>query len=157
MSHFTSTWTPMTATGILVTGLWAVIMVLHYSRHKLLNLQPSSKTPIALDKYHSLTSNHICATRPTHRGIRSGQQRPIPTLYGSRTRSKQNHAPQKQVCFKNLITIPRSRSIKSNRILNVSMLNVRSVNNKATTLCEHVLENDIDLFFMTETWLRGSD
>ena len=37
------------------------------------------------------------------------------------------------------------------------LLNTRSVRNKSTLLCDYVSETNVDLAFLTETWLKPSD
>ena len=37
------------------------------------------------------------------------------------------------------------------------LLNTRSVRNKSTLLCDYVSESNVDLAFLTETWLKPSD
>ena len=106
-----------------------VIMTPHYSSDQLLELRPSSRSPIAPDVYHRLRDLDICAVRPTHRGQRA------------RT-GKQTHMVQQ----KNGISH-----------LQISLLNTRSVCNKATLLCEHIIDKALDIFVMTETWLKDSD
>ena len=41
--------------------------------------------------------------------------------------------------------------------INLTLLNVRSVNNKTTLLSELIQEKQIDLFAITETWLQEGD
>ncbi len=40
--------------------------------------------------------------------------------------------------------------------LSISLINARSVNNKATVLCEQILEKNVDIMTITETWLKSN-
>jgi exonuclease III len=44
--------------------------------------------------------------------------------------------------------------ISSSRIIDVCLLNVRSIKNKALIIKEFVVDNDIDILALTETWLN---
>ena len=37
------------------------------------------------------------------------------------------------------------------------MLNARSVCNKSAVICNHIVENNLDVLCMTETWINNSD
>jgi len=104
-------------------------MTPHYSSDQLLELRPTSRSPIAPVVYHRLKDLGICAVRPTHRGQRA------------RT-GKQTHKVQQKSGISHL---------------QISLLNTRSVCNKATLLCEHIIDKALDIFVMTETWLKDSD
>ena len=53
----------------------------------------------------------------------------------------------------NLMSVTRSNRSS----LKAAVLNVHSACNKATSLCEYVTENNLDIFAMTETWLKPID
>ena len=42
-------------------------------------------------------------------------------------------------------------------LLQVALLNICSACNKATFLCEYVKDNHLDIFSLTETWLKTDD
>ncbi len=41
--------------------------------------------------------------------------------------------------------------------LSLSLLNARSINNKATTICEQIIEKKTDMLAITETWLKSNN
>ena len=60
--------------------------------------------------------------------------------------------------FTNLIDVNITRKVQSKFVLNlfkVATLNAQSVRNKASNICEYVVDNDLDILTMTETWLTG--
>ena len=60
--------------------------------------------------------------------------------------------------FTNLIDVNITRKVQSKFVLNlfkVATLNGQSVRNKANNICEYVVDNDLDILTMTETWLTG--
>ena len=56
----------------------------------------------------------------------------------------------------NLIHIPLVEQQKLCNV-NLTLLNPRSINNKATLLCEYIEANSIDLFAITETWEKSEN
>ena len=63
-------------------------------------------------------------------------------------------------------TIKRSRKSNNNlgpkcssrkKFINVAMINIRSVNNKVTNLCESISSKHIDICCITETWVYEGD
>ena len=44
---------------------------------------------------------------------------------------------------------------KSN-ILNASLINIRSVHSKRSEIQQYIYEKDLDLLFITETWIKDS-
>ena len=54
----------------------------------------------------------------------------------------------------NLLTVPRSRTVESkHRLLKVGHLNPRSVKNKALSVQDFIVSQDLDILGLTETWL----
>jgi len=56
----------------------------------------------------------------------------------------------------NLIHIPLSSEQREIQPLRLYSLNCRSVKNKALSICDHIISNNIDIMALTETWL-GTD
>ncbi|XP_071843988.1 uncharacterized protein [Apostichopus japonicus] len=78
--------------------------------------------------------------------------KPIQTVMGNRdhTRSyQQNRGIENQ----NLLTVKRISAFHRNRKLSFSLWNARSINNKIAALCSSIVENDTDIFAVTETWI----
>ena len=47
--------------------------------------------------------------------------------------------------------------MSNKRLLQVACTNVRSVCNKTSVLAEYVVESNLDILFLTETWLRPGE
>ena len=60
-----------------------------------------------------------------------------------------------KTCYANLRHLQRFGNIDSN--LNVCLWNAQSLSNKTIRLVEYVLDHDIDIMILTETWLRDDD
>ena len=105
------------------------------SRHELLQLrffdQHSSRLPENVWK--DICSLGI-AKRQSHRGKRAG-------------RRKQRRIP--------VHTTTRSSISRQNA--EFCLWNARSLRNKAQRTCDYILEHDIDIFVITETWLKEDD
>ena len=56
----------------------------------------------------------------------------------------------------NLIRVRRTKFTQSKSV-KVALLNCRSAQNKCAELREHVIDNELDIFALTETWLRKND
>jgi hypothetical protein len=57
----------------------------------------------------------------------------------------------------NLTVIHPSTDFGKMSPVNVSLINARSVCNKTTLLSDFIIDHDLDLFCITETWLKNSD
>ena len=57
-------------------------------------------------------------------------------------------------CKSTLITIPRISSSNTRLNLKCALWNARSLSGKVAALSTHLLDNKIDVFVITETWLR---
>jgi len=107
-----------------------------YTREQLLALRPertSSVNKVSYSTHRTLNEYGICSDNSTRRGCRGGK-------------------------FQHLA--PISRVIDDSTIknkLNLSMWNARSVGNKTDLLYEYVIEHDIDVLCLTETWLHPED
>ena len=87
-----------------------------------------------------ISNFHIA--QPTH-----GSENLIPTIVSlnRQTPRIQSH------CNPSNLTQVLPKSQKG--YVNISVLNARSVCNKTTAICDYVIEGDIDLLCLTETWL----
>jgi len=61
--------------------------------------------------------------------------------------------------IKNLINIPLSRQQQPRNSLSTKfgLLNIRSMKNKTTQICDLIISNRLDILALTETWLNGTD
>ena len=120
--------------------------------------------------FHFLCTKSSKCKIHTYRGKRAGKrkQRPIETITPS---LKRHNNFNEGINFSNLRNIQRSnyhtglhdykdlsmkngkRKIKCNN-LNIALTNARSVRNKATIYSYYILENDLDIIIITETWLN---
>jgi exonuclease III len=112
--------------GLLVTGVEVL----------------SAPTTCRVDQYTytQLKKLGISSARPTHRGKRSG---------------KQVKAKISTVGYPHKVPTPDSLSLKivtSNNI-KLGICNARSVHNKWDSIIDYILENDLDIFAITETWI----
>ena len=127
-----------------------------YSREELLSLNPG-RVPLPRDVYDTLLDLNITSIRPTRRGCRAGRdkQRPIPIMVNQRhteiTFDKQN-GHMGQICLENLTAIPPHNKSK----LRFCALNVQSVRNKTSEICDLVMDNNLDVVAISKTWLKPS-
>ena len=137
-------------------------MTYSYTRQALLWIRhalPDSKLP--LNTWKSLVSLGVNSVLPTKRGTRAGHkvQRNIQVINAqaskvevSKTRPKQhgcniyNLVPMRKV----VTTKPRPAKPKT---ITVCSINVQSVNNKALSLADLVIDRNVDVLSVTETWL----
>ena len=78
---------------------------------------------------------------------------PLPVHIISRTDKKTHVNHQTGVNLINLRPIPRETYSK----LNVYLWNANSVRNKTNILFDYILEHDVDIMCITESWLRHND
>jgi hypothetical protein len=107
----------------------------------------------------------ICTAIPTKRGKRSGKSKchavmnergavqKIKSIVTNRSNQQSNIScgvnPPNLTC---LSPVNRKTSLT-----NICILNARSVKNKTTTLKDYMIDNKIDIFGITETWLRPGE
>ena len=98
------------------------------------------------------------------RGFRAGRrkQHPIPTVISGH-RYKQHHKdrpchPNEAVLTRpKLVNLPEVTTDNSHNCVRTGLINARSVVNKCGVISELVLERDLSLLAVTETWLRKGD
>ena len=142
--------------------LWTMVCVITCNREELLHIgwRVNGYRPTASPILTSLRQHCIC-TVPTHRGCKgSAHQRPIETVVSSAlTGFSEKWESSSGVQYQNLIHIaPKESSNKSSKAKNIQLAvcNARSVKNKTTAIVDYVIENDLDVVAITETWL-GDD
>ena len=76
----------------------------------------------------------------------------------NRTNDNQRTSDSDKHDKSNLIEVPLEPSKKASKdhLLNIFVVNARSVCNKADVLSEYIVDNDIDILLITETWLSSS-
>ena len=138
--------------SVIVIITWVVIIIMiSYSREQLLNLQPTTRNRISLDVYNTVRELNICSVGPTRRGHRSfsKQQKTLPTIVTNRVPSNKLI---RQVNHDNLTQLPRVDN--STDCLNVCLWNAQSVRNKSLYICDYILEHDLDIMIITESWIK---
>ncbi|PIK45271.1 hypothetical protein BSL78_17868 [Apostichopus japonicus] len=80
--------------------------------------------------------------------------KPIQTVVGNRDHTRSYQQQQNRgIENQNLLTVKRISSFHRNRKLSFSLWNARSINNKIAAVCSSIVENDTDIFAVTETWI----
>ena len=134
------------------------------SRDELLNLRSSiSESPISDDVYHSIKKLGIARRS---RGRRAGthmfknSQRPntrpeFDMLTDGRLTS--NSVENEHSQSRNSSIIHPNTSTNPFAKLNIHSWNAQSIRNKTAFLVDHILEHDVDIVFITETWILEDD
>ena len=94
--------------------------------------------------------------------LSTSETKQIPMLDFSRrhTRRKRDKRLAEHRNVSNLVPIrraPMTQTFKPSKAMNFSLLNVRSLSNKASQVNEYIVDNKIDVMALTETWLLPSD
>ncbi|KAK6181972.1 hypothetical protein SNE40_009747 [Patella caerulea] len=124
-------------------------MHLFYSREQLLDF--NSPHLLTQDVFNRLNDLHISAHVKSRRGKRGGRrkQRPISVITDIFDINSFNQL-KKGVVKSNLINVhPKPKPVE----IKIRLLNTQSVRNKTTEISDNIIEDDIDLFFITESWL----
>lgn len=150
--------------------------------HRLKNITGYQRLPS--DVYDKVKALGISCKPPTKRGTRGGVKTkawlrsqlsgtrlgsvvdgnderkkvahcPIPVRVRPHTRNSYTHERRNGVNFENLKLVETLSNAPSPVALH--LWNARSVRNKTTELYDYVLQNDVDIMVITETWLRESD
>ena len=85
------------------------------------------------------------------RGLRKPRVRNIPVITNNRTK---NHVPGQNSANSNNLRILNKYN---SRKLNIKLWNARSVRKKTVSIADNIIENDVDIFVITETWLASDD
>jgi len=125
-----------------------------YSREDILNIgqQPCvNKRSVAPDVWARILYLDI---RKSARGIRGGTniRRKISQQVSCRLSTPAKTILKNEVNHRNLIDIP----IVNTRLLQVGYLNARSVVNKSLAIADFILDQDLDILCITETWLKDN-
>ena len=124
-----------------------------YSRAQLLALKPVTYDRLPIEDYRKLTDYNINRIASTRRGTTAGcnKQRNISTII-TQNQSQTVNPPRPP---SNLIHIPCiSQDKDSPKLIDMCLLNSRSVNNKVQYIKDYVVTYDIDFCAITETWLK---
>ncbi|XP_072017730.1 uncharacterized protein [Amphiura filiformis] len=129
---------------------------LSYCREELMQLKPKTGTRVPTDVYKTIRELDICSVKPTKRGHRSflKQQQPISTVISNR-RVSTGLSTERGVNFSNLKTF-QNHDLAPTK-LNVCLWNVQSLRNKDVLFTDYILEHDIDVMLVTESWLKPDE
>ncbi|XP_072025269.1 uncharacterized protein [Amphiura filiformis] len=140
-----------------------------YSRDELLQMRSEVTMKLPTNLWQYITSLGIRSEPIIRRGRRGGkrhprvppvvdtdadQYSPIPTIIGNRPKPNELQTPRYATCT-NLRQLPHYGTMDSK--LNVCLWNAQSLGNKTVLLVDYMLEHDIDIMILTETWLRDDD
>ncbi len=133
-----------------------------YTRDKLISLASHVKKDEHLPQhvYSKLKENKLTLHPPTRRGTKGGKyvQRPIKVLISNRPYVKHKQHVS-GVNLQNLARIPPIQNSGKHeaRLLDICMLNTRSVRNKAIQVKDYIVDKHCDIAALTETWLTSKD
>ena len=129
-----------------------------YTRSELFNLRRVSDTSLPAPILSELKNSGILR----YHGCRAGRRK-IPTIISSddiRIASTSLASLRTGVVRSNLISIPLRAPpefVHRRQLCNFALVNARSIRNKTLILNDFIVEHDVDIFAITETWLRDSD
>jgi len=125
----------------------------------LIHIQPTI-TPRLKPKY--LTAGYLNARSVKNKANEiadyNGHNYPIPTIisqrniyYSNRTEIYRTNA----INYTNLLPVQRCAQLKN--LLTITHLNARSICNKSEETSQFIVDNNIDILAITETWLTGTE
>ena len=142
-------------TCVLFVTLVASLQMLSANRSELLELRgPRKSTHIDRDLFHKLKCFGICNTLSTRRGTRAGKQ----NKYTARKKpltTGHNYPPTRS--RSDITQSSKNTSVPHKQRLDVCFFNAQSVCNKVDVVTDYVIEQDIDIVAITETWLTNED
>ena len=128
-----------------------------YTRSELFKLRHVSDTSLPAPIISELKNSGILR----YHGCRAGRRK-IPTIISSdeaRIASTSLASLRTAVVRSNLISIPLRAPpefVQRRQLCNFALVNARSIRNKTLMLNDFIVEHDVDIFSITETWLRDS-
>jgi exonuclease III len=129
-----------------------------YSREQLVEIRQSviaSNVRLDCSLWTTIKQAGICPKRPTHRGTRAGRNRRINVVI-THNRKVPSQPSTSTVNTNNLTTIHKQDN--GNKLnLSVSLMNCQSIGNKTSEIVDYVIDHDVDVVALTETWLKADD
>ena len=114
-----------------------------------------SSRRVSCEVYSTIRELGICARKPTKRGTKGFGRGKIPVRIANRKAGY--NTTTNGVHSNNLVQVPLSKCTKSSRCMNLTLMNARSVSNKALRISEYIIDNKVDILAVTETWLKQGD
>ena len=120
--------------------------IMGYSRDELLNLRDSvpSSYRLPISTWKTIRNFGICRTPRTHRGNRDGNLKLSSPPAVNHMPNTDYQRPQHD--------FPCNKCTKCS----VAVWNARSIRHKTTMCSWYIMENSIDMMFVTESWLTGN-
>ena len=147
---------------------YLIAMMPAVSLHRMAGSTMLFRKPVCKSLWLTLTTNGIAKKRPTRKSRRGGTKlrRPITTVSVSRCVTQGTNKLQctckSRRCGANVynlqqVTLTQHDPSFTRKPAIVALLNVRSIRNKSPFITDYVLEHDIDILCLTETWLSTDD
>ena len=129
---------------------------INYSRSELLGLRLQYSITPGL--YFTLKLNNLFYEKglPVYQSI--GERQSVPVLSTSRRSERSSFRNSRQRNLHNLVNIPYVSStarIPVDKPLQLGLFNARSLNNKALAVKDYVVDHELDLLALTETWIKA--
>ena len=131
-----------------------------YSRHQFFKILQTSKCPLTELNFHDLKDAGLFYFRGT-KAARQSSTRNIKTIISTRAGSTGHALLHSSIDRNNLISIqlqPLHKSVHHRKLLpNFALVNSRTIMNKTLMLKDYIIEHDLDILAITETWLHDDD
>jgi hypothetical protein len=128
-----------------------------FTRDQLIDIRKSlpAMTVLPSEMLRSIRSLGLNSIPATTRGTRGGKhvQRSINTLISAR--HQHSSVQQSGVNLANITQIQCNPAVSSSHVSNLSFahINARSIKNKTTSLVDYIVDQDLDVVAISETWL----
>ena len=138
-----------------VQGINVTMAPIVYSKHQLMDIKASPHAR----SYHDLTSLRklgICVSA-THRGCRgSGHSKPIQSFATTNRTADLNFINSVNPANLTVVKQECENALKYDKhMVSFGLLNARSVKNKANEIKDHIIDNNLDVVAITETWMTN--
>lgn len=114
----------------------------------------TAKLPAAT--WSTLKEYNLCYPKPTHRGVKGGQNkhRPIPVLCNTARPNRHQRSAAHRTPPKHLVPIPKAHT--QFQLPKLLLSNTRALTNKLDELSGVLQINNVDIAIITESWLSST-